>query len=82
MNARQLTFCGLLACLIGVLILFSYGMPFHVPTGGANYIRDSYTNHADIALEHRYWIYGYIGVGFLIFGTILQLLAQLPFRGK
>jgi hypothetical protein len=82
MNARQLTFWGLLLGLIGVILLFRYGMPFHVPTNGANYISDSYTNYADIALEHRYLVYGYVGLGCLIVGTVLQMLALLPSRSK
>jgi hypothetical protein len=82
MNARQLTFWGLLLGLIGVVILFLFGMPFHVPTNGVNFIRDSYTNHPDIALERRYLVYGYIGLGCLIASTILQMLALLPSRSK
>jgi hypothetical protein len=78
--ARWLTFWGLLLGLVGVLILFRYGMPYHVPTHGANYIRDSYTNTADISLEHRYAVYGYVGLGCLVVGTILQMLALLPPR--
>lgn len=75
--ARKLNFFGLLFGLAGVILLFYFGMPFHVPTGGADYIRDSYTNNADIALEHRYMVYGYIGLGCLIAGTVLQMLALL-----
>jgi len=73
--ARKLTFWGLLMGLVGVLILFRYGMPFHVPTHGHNYIYDSYTNNPDITLEHRYTRWGYVGLGCLVVGTILQMLA-------
>jgi hypothetical protein len=36
--ARWLTFCRLLLGLDGVVLLFYFGMPFHVPTNGATYI--------------------------------------------
>lgn len=80
MTSRQLTFWGLLLGLVGVLLLFRYGMPFHVPTNGANFIRDSYTNTADITLEHRYAVYGNIGLSCLVIGTILQMIALMPSR--
>ena len=75
--ARQLTFWGLLASVAGVVILFYYGMPFHVPTYGHNYIFDSSINKPDIALEHRYEQRGYAGLAFLIVGTLLQMVPLL-----
>jgi hypothetical protein len=80
--ARKLTFWGLLLGLVGVLILFRYGMPFHVPTHGLRYIHDSYTNSLGIALERRYTQLGYVGLGLLAAGTVLQMLALLPPRSK
>lgn len=80
--ARWLTFAGLFLGLIGVVILFRYGMPFHVPTNGVTSIVIEAVNKADIALERRYTLYGYIGLGFLIAGTVLQMLALLPSQAK
>ena len=72
---RALNLIGLLLNLAGVLILFRYGMPFHVPTGGAVALITETRDQATIALEQRYEIYGYIGLGFLIVGTVSQMIA-------
>ena len=72
---RALNVTGLILNLVGVLILLRYGMPFHVPTGGAVSLTLETRDQATIALEQRYEIYGYIGLGFLILGTVLQMVA-------
>jgi len=72
---RALNLIGLLLNLVGVLILFRYGMPFHVPTGGAVSLITETRDQATIALEQRYEIYGYIGLGCLIVGTVSQMIA-------
>ena len=72
---RFLNLIGLALNLVGVLILFRYGMPFHVPTGGAVSLITETRDQADIALEQRYTLYGYFGLGLLIAGTILQMVA-------
>jgi hypothetical protein len=72
---RVLNLIGLVLNLAGVLILFRYGMPFHVPTGGAVAYVTEEPDQAEIALEHRYTVYGYIGLACLIVGTILQMVA-------
>jgi hypothetical protein len=61
--------------LIGVVILFRYGMPFHVPTGGAVSLVTETRDQADIALEQRYTLYGYFGLVCLIVGTGFQMIA-------
>ncbi len=80
--ARQLTLVGLFLGLVGVVILFYFGMPFHVPTHGFTALGTEAVNKADIALERRYTIYGYIGFACLVLGTCLQMLALLPSRTK
>ncbi len=72
---RYLNLAGLLLGLFGVVILFRYGMPFHVPTGGAVSIITEGRDANAIALERCYEILGYIGLGFLILGTFLQMWA-------
>jgi hypothetical protein len=76
--ARWLALSGLLFGLVGVIVLFRYGMPFHVPTNGAVALLTEHTDKADVALEHRYMIYGYVGLACLVIGTVLQMLALLP----
>lgn len=78
--ARKLSFWGLSLGLIGVWLLFRYGMPFHVPTNGYESIISSNINKADIALERRYTLFGYFGLGCLVLGTVLQMMALLPPR--
>ena len=41
-------------------------MPFHVATGGAVSLITEKLDQADIALEQRYEVYGYIGLVLLI----------------
>lgn len=57
-------------------------MPFHVPTHGYNYIRDSYINKPDIALERWFTRLSWAGLGCLVVGTLLQILALRPPRTK
>jgi len=63
--------------LVGVLILFRWGMPFRVPTGGAvSIIIEARDQHA-LAMERIYTILGYVGLLLLILGTALQMFAVL-----
>ena len=75
MCTRALNLIGLSLNLIGVLILFRYGMPFHVPSGGAVHLILEKTDQAEIDLERRYKVYGYIGLFLLVAGTFFQMLA-------
>jgi hypothetical protein len=75
MCAKILNSAGLGLTLIGVLILFWFGMPFHVPTGGAVAFIAEQPDKDAIALERRYTIYGYIGLILLVVGTALQMIA-------
>jgi hypothetical protein len=72
---RVLNLIGLVLNLVGVLILFRYGMPFHVPTGGAVSLITETRDQAEIALEQRYVVLGYIGLVCLIVGTACQIVA-------
>jgi hypothetical protein len=74
-KARWLNLAGLSLGLVGVLILFRYGMPFHVPTGGAEAIISSRRDLQAIALERRYEVLGYVGLALLVGGTLLQMWA-------
>jgi hypothetical protein len=76
MCERVLNLTGLGLNLIGVLILFRYGMPFHVPSGGARrLLLEGEPDQDEIELERRYKLLGYIGLALLIAGTVLQMLA-------
>ena len=60
-----------------MLILFRWGMPFHVPTGGASSLILEQSDPKDIALERIYTVIGYVGLAALIVGTVLQMVATL-----
>jgi uncharacterized membrane protein len=68
---------GLALNLLGVLILFRWGMPFHVPAGGATFRVTSQVDTSGVALERIYTIIGYVGLALLIAGTVLQMVAVL-----
>lgn len=75
--SRVFNLIGLALTLVGVLILFRWGMPFHVPTGGATSIITGQADVREIALERIYTIIGYVGLALLILGTALQMVAAL-----
>ncbi len=66
---------GITLSLIGVLILFRYGMPFHVPTNGATYLVTDQVDESEKALEQRYFTYGLFGLFLVIAGAVSQLVA-------
>jgi hypothetical protein len=57
----MLTLTGLALNLVGVLILFRWGMPFHVPSGGAIHFIAEQADEKEKALERIYTIIGYPG---------------------
>ncbi|MGB3271820.1 MAG: hypothetical protein WBA66_02830 [Xanthobacteraceae bacterium] len=73
--APYLNTIGITLSLIGVLILFRYGMPFHVPTGGATYLVTDQVDEIEKSLEQRYFIYGLFGLVLVIAGAAFQLVA-------
>jgi hypothetical protein len=75
--SRVFNLIGLTLTLVGVLILFRWGMPFHVPTGGASNLILEQPDPKDIALERIYALIGYVGLAALILGTVLQMVATL-----
>jgi hypothetical protein len=67
---------GILMSLIGVLLLFRFGMPYHVPTGGAQFIITEQVDENDILKEAKYMRYGYLGLGLTVFGSLMQIYAS------
>ncbi len=74
MRTAALNIIGLVLNLVGVIILFRYGMPYHVPTGGAVHIITEQIDTAEKALESRYEIFGYFGLVAIVAGTALQIV--------
>ena len=78
----KLNLTGLALGLVGVVFLFFFGMPFHVPTGGVQHLITEQLDQHDIQLEHRYTILGWIGLFMLLLGTCLQMWAVVRAERK
>jgi uncharacterized protein YjeT (DUF2065 family) len=74
MSTATLNIIGLVLNLVGVIILFRYGMPFHVPTGGAVHLIAEQVDAAEKALESRYEVFGYFGLVAIVVGTGMQIV--------
>jgi hypothetical protein len=65
---------GLVLSLIGVLLLFRYGMPFRVRTGGYPTRVTLSNDPRAAAFERRYTIVGWLGLFLVVLGTICQIV--------
>ena len=70
-----MTIFGLLLNLVGVVLLFLFGMPFRVATGGTSNIDVQVKRIDDI-----FSVLGWIGLLAIVLGTLFQILARLPKR--
>ena len=78
MSPRALSVFGLLCNLVGVLLLFRYGMPYRIATGGKLFTWE--LNGTDEQIRRRDLLYrflGWIGVVAIVVGTGLQVWATL-----
>jgi hypothetical protein len=75
--SRVLTIIGLAFNLVGVLILFRWGMPFRVASGGHILLAIDRTDAQGIALDRIYTLCGWAGLTLLVLGTVLQIVAAL-----
>jgi hypothetical protein len=75
--ARVINVVGLAFNLIGVLILFRWGMPFRVESHGDTVRVLNAMDTRGLALDRIYAICGWVGLVMLIIGTGLLIIAQL-----
>jgi hypothetical protein len=68
---------GLVLNLAGVVLLFRYGMPFRVRTGGVITIISEQIDPATIHAEKVYEFWGWVGLGAIVIGTGLQIVAAV-----
>jgi hypothetical protein len=61
------------ASLLGLIMLFYFGMPFHVPRQGKSFLQLEETDYESLETEKRYARYGYVGFGLSVLGTALQM---------
>jgi hypothetical protein len=64
---------GLLANFAGVILLFRYGMPYRVRTGGVS----SQVDPKEARAERREGVLGWIGLILIVLGTAAQIAAVL-----
>lgn len=72
-----LNIVGLVLSLSGVIILFRYGMPYKVRSGGFDTIVIEQTNKEEVIRERRYDFLGICGLVLIILGTALQIVANV-----
>ena len=71
------TTAGLVLSLVGVVLLFRYGMPYRVRTRGQP-IRVAISSDPRAAtLERRYEMLGWLGLFLVVLGTICQISENL-----
>ena len=73
MTTPTLNTIGLIACFAGFVLLFRYGMPFRVKTGGVTYIITHTIIETEKALEARYTKLGWLGFALVGIGTVFQI---------
>ena len=66
---------GIALGLIGVLLLFRYGMPGRVETGGQPMVVVDATPE-DTAEERKFKMLSYLGLGFTIVGAICGIIGN------
>jgi hypothetical protein len=77
MYLPYLNIAGLVLSLIGVLILFRYGMPFAIPMHGYSMYVTEQADPATLRQETLYKVLGYIGLFSIVIGTAFQIVASL-----
>jgi hypothetical protein len=68
---------GLVLNLFGVLLLFRYGMPFRVATGGFSSYTPEEPDEAEIQKDNYYKRIGYLGLALVFLGTAGQITGAL-----
>ena len=71
---RQLNISGLSLSLIGVLLLFFFGMPYRVRSGGQSYIVTEQTNAEEKVKDALFRKLGFAGLVLIALGTFLQIV--------
>lgn len=77
----ELTLSGLGLNLLGVILLFRYGMPFRVRSGGMSSVVVPSDDSGERARDIWYGIAGMIGLLLIIAGTGAQAVAVLVTEG-
>ena len=74
---KTLNSIGLLLTIAGILLLFLYGMPYQVRTGGViQFEADNPRDRNQIELERSYDRFGWVGLVYVVLGTLFQVAAN------
>ena len=74
---KTLNSIGLLLTIAGILLLFLYGMPYQVRTGGViQFEADNPRDQNQIELERWYDRFGWVGLVYVVLGTLFQVAAN------
>jgi hypothetical protein len=68
---------GLVVSLIGVLLLFRYGMPYRVRTGGSPMYVGSSSDPREATLDRRYEKLGKSGLLLVVLRTVCQIVGAI-----
>ncbi len=77
MSGAYWAISGLLMTLVGVILLFRYGMPYRVRTGGNSALLLEGVDQNAVRAERRYGIIGRLGLALIILGTGAQAIGTL-----
>jgi hypothetical protein len=76
--SKTLNILGLLLNLAGVVLLFLFGMPFRIATGGKTVTWTTSSIDLQVKkLDDLYTVVGWIGLLAIVLGTLLQILATM-----
>lgn len=70
---------GLLFDIIGVLVLFKFGLPPDVSRGGLSYYVSLETDRDEERKANKYINISRLALGFIVLGFFFQLISNLPF---
>ena len=74
--AKVVNSAGLLLDVVGVLLLFKFGLPEDVRRKGEGYLLLEETDEAEIAKGRRYDFWARVALGLVVLGFVLQLISN------
>jgi hypothetical protein len=76
MTKETISTIGLVLDLVGVLLLFKYGLPSDISKDGVTTLSIGTTNNKEIKKWKKYNLWSKIGLGFIFIGFILQIISN------
>lgn len=74
---RIINACGLISDIIGVLLLWKFGLPESISREGHDYLVTGDINESEKEKAKKYDTYAKIALLFIIIGFVLQLISDL-----